>query len=352
MLADLKLLVECESPTEDLPACNRVVSVASEISKRVLGDSGSIIQEQGRPVLWIGSKTPEIVLLCHLDTVWPIGSFIPLWKVDGDVVSGPGCYDMKAGFIQALYAMRNIDFDRVALIATTDEETGSATSRDLIEQVSKSAKAVLVLESAIDGKVKVGRKGTSMYKIAIHGRAAHAGLEPEKGINATIEIAGIVNQIAKLENKELGTSVVPTVMISGTTTNTVPALATLDIDCRSFTMKEMERVQSAIHNLKPQNPEARIEITGGINRPPLELEATKELFAKCEVIAHRLNISPFGSASVGGASDGNFAGIHTKVLDGLGAVGGGAHAAHEHILASHLAPRSELLHELIKEILA
>ena len=352
MLADLKLLVECESPTEDLPACNRVVSVASEISKRVLGDSGSIIQEQGRPVLWIGSKTPEIVLLCHLDTVWPIGSFIPLWKVDGDVVSGPGCYDMKAGFIQALYAMRNIDFDRVALIATTDEETGSATSRDLIERVSKSAKAVLVLESAIDGKVKVGRKGTSMYKIAIHGRAAHAGLEPEKGINATIEIAGIVNQIAKLENKELGTSVVPTVMISGTTTNTVPALATLDIDCRSFTMKEMERVQSAIHNLKPQNAEARIEITGGINRPPLELEATKELFAKCEVTAHRLNISPFGSASVGGASDGNFAGIHTKVLDGLGAVGGGAHAAHEHILASHLAPRSELLHELIKEILA
>ena len=101
MLADLKLLVECESPTEDLPACNRVVSVASEISKRVLGDPGSIIQEQGRPVLWIGSKTPEIVLLCHLDTVWPIGSFIPLWKVDGDVVSGPGCYDMKAGFIQA-----------------------------------------------------------------------------------------------------------------------------------------------------------------------------------------------------------------------------------------------------------
>ena len=184
----------------------------------------SVFDEKGRPVYWLGTRTPSVVLLAHLDTVWPIGSFTPLWKVEGDVVRGPGIYDMKAGFIQALYAMRNIDFDRVALLATTDEETGSATSRNLIEKVSKSAKAVLVLESAIDGKVKVGRKGTSMYKIAIHGRAAHAGLEPEKGINATIEIAGIVNQIAKLENKELGTSVVPTVMISGTTTNTVPAL--------------------------------------------------------------------------------------------------------------------------------
>ena len=115
MLDDLRVLVECESPTEDLPACNRVVSVASEISKRVLGDPGSIIQEQGRPVLWIGSKTPEIVLLCHLDTVWPIGSFIPLWKVDGDVVSGPGCYDMKAGFIQA-YAQGRLDLTLCACL--------------------------------------------------------------------------------------------------------------------------------------------------------------------------------------------------------------------------------------------
>ena len=352
MINDLRLLVECESPTDDLDACARVVNVAREISSRVLAASPAIIEEKGRPVFWLGSKKPDVVLLCHLDTVWPIGSFLPLWKVEGDVISGPGCYDMKAGFIQALYAMKGLDHSRVALIATTDEETGSATSRELIERVSKDAKAVLVLESAIDGKVKVGRKGTSMYKIIIHGRAAHAGLEPEKGVNATIEVAEIVHQLVALENKELGTSVVPTVMVSGTTTNTVPALATLDVDCRSFTMKEMERVQSAIHALKPRNPEARIEVSGGINRPPLEKEATSALYAQCESIAKRLNISPFGSASVGGASDGNFAGIHTQVLDGLGAVGNGAHAAHEHVLASHMAPRSEMLHELIKEILA
>ena len=303
-------------------------------------------------MLWIGSKTPEIVLLCHLDTVWPIGSFIPLWKVDGDVVSGPGCYDIKAGFIQALYAIKNLDLTQVALIATTDEETGSGTTRELIENVSKKAKAVLVLESAIDGKVKVGRKGTSMYKITVHGRAAHAGLEPEKGVNATIEIAAIVETLNKLGNSQFGTTVVPTTMNYGTTTNTVPALATLDIDCRSFTLAEMQRVQDSIKNLTPIHPEAKIEVTGGINRPPLETASTQKLYEKCELVAKNLGMTPLGSASVGGASDGNFAGIHTQVLDGLGAVGEGAHATHEHIFASHLEPRSQLLASLVEEILA
>ena len=186
MLDDLRALVECESPTEDLEACRRVIKLASEISNRLLGNAGEIKEEKGRPVFWLGSKNPEVVLLAHLDTVWPIGSFTPLWKIDGDVVRGPGIYDMKAGFIQALYAMKGLDLSRVALIATTDEETGSATSRELIEEVSKVSNAVLILESAIDEKVKIGRKGTSMYRISIHGRAAHAGLEPEKGINTKI----------------------------------------------------------------------------------------------------------------------------------------------------------------------
>jgi glutamate carboxypeptidase len=259
---------------------------------------------------------------------------------------------MKAGFIQALYAMKDSDLSKVALIATTDEETGSATTRELIERVSKKAKAVLVLESAIDGKVKIGRKGTSMYKITVHGRAAHAGLEPEKGVNATVEIAAIVNTLISLGNKEFGTTVVPTVMNSGTTTNTVPALASLDVDCRSFTLAEMQRVESAIHSLSTIHPEAKLEVSGGINRPPLETSATQALYEKCEAVAKKLGIPPLGSASVGGASDGNFAGIHTQVLDGLGAVGEGAHATHEHILASHLEPRSKLLAALVKEILA
>jgi glutamate carboxypeptidase len=258
---------------------------------------------------------------------------------------------MKSGFIQALYAMRGQDFGRVALIATTDEETGSAASRKLIEEISKKAKAVLVMEASLDGKLKIGRKGTSMYQITIHGRAAHAGLEPEKGINATVEISKIVSKLIALENKELGTSVVPTVMTSGSTTNTVPALASLDVDSRSFTMAEMKRVEQAIRALKPENKDARIEITGGINRPPMETSSSSELYELAEKVAVKLEMSPLGSASVGGASDGNFAAIHTKVLDGLGSLGGGAHANNEHILVSHLEPRSNLIAALIKEIL-
>jgi glutamate carboxypeptidase len=154
-----------------------------------------------------------------------------------------------------------------------------------------------------------------------------------------------------LGNNEHGTTVVPTVMTSGTTTNTVPALATLDVDCRSFKYSEMQRVQEAINKLKPIHPEAKIEISGGINRPPLETSATQSLYELAEKVAKDLGQPPLGSASVGGASDGNFAGMHTQVLDGLGAVGNGAHATHEHVLASYLEPRSELLAALVTEIL-
>jgi glutamate carboxypeptidase len=352
MLQDLQALVKCESPTEDLAACNRVIELAGKISERVTGVKGDLIQEKGRPVFWLGSKSPKVALLAHLDTVWPIGSFTPLWKVDGDLARGPGCYDMKAGFVQALYAMKELDQNQVALIATTDEETGSATSRDLIERVSKGAKAVLVLESAIDGKVKVGRKGTSMYKITIRGRAAHAGLEPEKGVNATVEISEIVRKLTALENPALGTSVVPTVLKSGTTTNTVPALATLDVDSRSFSLAEMEAVKSAIYSLTTTNPEARIEVSGGINRPPLEKSATEALYLKLENVAKKLGMGEIGSAVVGGASDGNFAGIYTEVLDGLGAVGSGAHALTENISIKDLEPRTKLLVAFVKEILS
>ena len=352
MLSDLKMLVECESPTEDLLACNRVVELASEISLRVTGVKGDLLQELGRPIFWLGSKSPKVALLAHLDTVWPIGSFTPVWKIDGELVRGPGCYDMKAGFIQALYAMRDLDHNQAALIATTDEETGSVTSRELIERVSKSAKAVLVLESAIDGRVKVGRKGTSMYTITIHGRAAHAGLEPEKGVNATVEMSLIVNKLIALQNPELGTSVVPTVLTSGTTTNTVPAVATLEVDSRSFSLAEMERVKSAIYALMPNHSDARIEVSGGINRPPLEKSATESLYLKLEGVVEKLRMEKIGSAVVGGASDGNFAGIHTQVLDGLGAVGSGAHALTENVSIKDLEPRTKLLTALVKEILA
>ncbi len=349
-LAALEKLVRCESPTEDLQACIAVINLASEIAAEVLGAPATIRQIEGRPVFWWGDQDPEIVLLAHLDTVWPHGSFTPLWSVEGDVARGPGIYDMKAGFIQALYAMQGIE-GSVALIATTDEETGSATSKEFIKEISRKSKAVLVLEAAIDGKVKTGRKGTSMYNITVHGRASHAGLEPEKGINATVEIARLVLQLSALENAEHGTTVVPTVMHSGNTSNTVPDLAVLDVDARSFLQADLLRVDNAIRAFATQHPEARVEITGGLNRPPLELSSTKELYERAHKVAAKLGMS-LDHAAVGGASDGNFAAAAgAKVLDGLGAVGHGAHAHNEWASVSAIQERTEFLHAFILDLL-
>ena len=351
MLAALEALVRCESPTEDVDACRNVVRLASDIATRVLGTPAEIKEIEGRPVFWWGSPEPEIILLGHLDTVWPHGSYQPLWEVDGDVVRGPGVFDMKAGFLQALYALKGIE-GSVALIATTDAETGSHASRKLILDLSAKAKAVLVLEASLDGKVKTGRKGTSMYQVHVHGLASHAGLEPEKGVNATTEIAHVILKVTQLENSEHGTSVVPTVLHSGNTTNTVPDHAILDIDIRSFSLAELERVDSAIRGLKAENPKARIEVIGGINRPPLQEQSTADLYERVEKVAATLGMQPLGSAKVGGASDGNFAAAAgAPVLDGLGAVGGGAHAPNEWLSAKTLEPRTELLHALIVDLL-
>jgi len=335
-LTDLKRLVECESPTEDLVACNQVVDLAIEITNSLLKVKAEKVMENGRPVYWWGSKSPKIVLLCHIDTVWPKGSFTPTWQVNGDVATGPGVFDMKAGFIQALYSLVGIEHleNQVALVATTDEETGSATSKDLIARLAKAA----------------GRKGTAMYQIKVTGLASHAGLEPEKGINATTEIAKLVLQIASLENQNFGTTAVPTVLHSGTTTNTVPAFATLDVDVRSFTKSELERIDNAIRTLK--SDVAKVEVTGGINRPPLEESSTSELHAKFEKVAASLGFPEIGKASVGGASDGNLAAAAgAKVLDGLGAVGHGAHAPTEFIIVSYLEPRIKLTNAFIVELL-
>lgn len=353
-LAELQELVECQSPTEDLEACTRVISLAADIVNRNLSIPAEERIENGRPILWWGSQNPKIVLLTHLDTVWPTDSYLPLWKVDGDKIYGPGTFDMKAGFLQALYALKNIEGAEksVALIATTDEEVGSQTSRALIERVSKGASAVLVFEASLNGKVKTGRKGTSMYQIKVHGRASHAGLDPEKGVNATVEIANVVLKMTALENTEFGTTVVPTTLHSGTVTNTVPALAVLDIDSRSFTMAELQRIDAAIKGLVPVHPEARIEVTGGINRPPLELSSTQDLYEKLEAVAAKIGMAPIGHAAVGGASDGNLAAATgVAVLDGLGAVGDGAHAPHEHILASSIPARIQLTESFIKELI-
>ena len=351
-LIDIQRLVECESPTEDLAACNQVVDIAIEIANKLLKTPATKINENGRPVFWWGAKNPKIVLLCHLDTVWPKGSFQPTWKIEADIATGPGVFDMKAGFIQALYAVSQVSGaqENVALVATTDEETGSATSKELIERLAKTAQAVLVFEAALDRKVKTGRKGTAMYQVVVTGKASHAGLEPEKGINATTELAKLVMQISTLENPEFGTTAVPTVMQSGTTTNTVPALAKLDIDVRSFTIAELNRIDKSIRSLS--SDVAKVEVTGGINRPPLETSSSMELYEKLEKVAKDFGLAPIGHASVGGASDGNLAAAAgDKVLDGLGAIGMGAHAPSESIKVSTIDERIKLTTAFINELL-
>lgn len=351
MLEALEKLVRAESPTEDLSACRKVLEVANQIALDELGSAGEILIINDRPVFWWGDKKPKIVLLAHLDTVWPKGSFEPIWQIDGDVLRGPGVFDMKAGFIQALFALKGIS-GSVALIATTDEETGSFASRDLIKEVSKYASAVLVLEPSLDGQVKTGRKGTGMYVIKAIGLAAHAGLEPEKGINASVELALQILKLRELESAKHGTTVVPTLMKGGTTANTVPNEATVEVDARSFSQSDLERVDRAIKSLKPELAGAKLEITGGLNRPVLEPVATKELYEIAQQTAKTLNMAPLGSAEVGGASDGNFAAAAgAKVLDGLGAIGGGAHAKNEWVLISALQERSAFLNAFIKDLL-
>ena len=351
MLSALEKLVRLESPTDDLDACRSVIQLASDIAQEVLGSPAQIRDVNGRPVFWWGVDKPDVVILAHLDTVWPKGSFQPVWSIKEGTASGPGIFDMKAGFIQALFAMKGID-GSVALVATSDEETGSTTSKDFIKEISSKAKAVLVLEATLNGKVKTGRKGTAMYQIKIHGKASHAGLDPHKGINATVEMGHAILAISGLENIDLGTTVVPTMLRSGNTTNTVPDLAILDIDVRSFSLLELNRVDAAIRDLKAVNALTRYEITGGFNRPPLETTSTMALYERAERVAKALGMPPLGHASVGGASDGNFAAAAgAQVLDGLGAIGDGAHAAHEWVDITTLQSRSALLHALIKDIL-
>jgi glutamate carboxypeptidase len=347
---NLQRLVECESPSEDLEACHRVVEVARDIANEVLGGGAFKVEEGGRPIFWWGSRQPQILLLAHLDTVWPIGSRQPLWIIDGDIARGPGIFDMKAGFIQALYALSEIPqvSESIALIGTTDEEIESISSKGFLENLSRKAQAVLILEPSHYGKVKTRRKGAALYKIKIEGLASHAGLDPQKGINATTEIAHIVLKILELNSEEFETTVVPTVLHSGTTSNSVPAFATLEIDCRSFSMAELDRVDMALKSLETVDSRAAMHLSGGINRPPLETESTKFLYAKLELAAAKLGMNPIGQAAVGGVSDGNLAAaVGAQVLDGLGAVGDGAHADKEFVYLSQIPERITLLKEFL-----
>ncbi|MFN8198460.1 MAG: M20 family metallopeptidase [Nakamurella multipartita] len=364
LLADLEQLVRCESPSADLGAVAASADLIAALGARRLGVEPRRFTVEGcqHVAFRFGTGPIRVLLLAHHDTVWPIGSLAEHpWSIDEAgspaVLRGPGTVDMKAGLAMAIHAMaavaeRGHDLAGVCLLVTGDEEIGSPTSRALIEEHARGARACLVLEGAgPSGALKTARKGTSWYRIGIVGRAAHAGGEPEKGINAAVELAHLILAVGALGAPEAGTTVTPTVAAAGTTTNTVPAAAVLNIDVRARTAAEQERVHAAMLALAPTLPGATLTVAGGINRPPMPRSSAAGLFAIAGRLADREGLGPLAERSVGGGSDGNFtAALGVPTLDGLGAVGGGAHAADEHVRLDAIGPRTVLLAALIQEL--
>ncbi|HEX9696261.1 MAG TPA: M20/M25/M40 family metallo-hydrolase [Actinomycetota bacterium] len=346
----LEALVSAESPSSDPAACAKAARALFDVIGRAPDQT---VATGGREhYVWRWPGTPRVLLLGHLDTVWPAGT-IDRWPfaVDGDRATGPGCFDMKAGLVVAGEALRSLDpIEGVTLVVNTDEELGSITSRALIESEARGAGATLVLEPGHGDAVKVARKGVGMYTLRVGGRAAHAGLEPENGVNAIVEAALQVPAIAAIADPARGTTVTPTMMSAGSARNVVPAEATVQIDVRVSTMAEAGRVDAALRDLTASLPGATIDVDGDLNRPPLERAMSERLYAFAREVGGGIGWVP-GPAEVGGGSDGNFtAAMGVPTLDGLGGRGGGAHAEGEWIDLSSLPVRVAMLRGLIERI--
>jgi glutamate carboxypeptidase len=365
MLADIETLVTCESPSDDLAAVALSAEVVSRVGADRLGADPERIVIDGRTHLrWQfgGSDHRRVLVVGHHDTVWPIGSLATHpFAVDGGILRGPGCLDMKAGLAMAFHAATFLaglsglsGLSGLTLLVTGDEELGSPSSRSLIEAAASGCAAALVLEASADGgALKTARKGLSFYELRVRGHAAHAGSEPENGVNSTIELAHQINAISALADPARGTTVTPTKLWAGTTINTIPATGTVCVDVRARTVAEQERVDEGIRVLRPALDGAELEVFGGPNRPPMPAESSASLYARACELATELGLTPPPSAIVGGVSDGNFtAGVGTPTLDGLGAVGGGPHADNEHVVVAELPRRAALLAALLADLLA
>jgi glutamate carboxypeptidase len=353
-------LCEAESPSGDAEGSRSVVEIFARAAKEVSAvssiervEASNGFGEHLRVEAFAGHEGARpLLVLGHTDTVHPRGSLAARpWREEGGRVYAPGVFDMKAACAAALAALRACQETGlkprrpVRLLLTCDEESGSASGRALVEQEARRAECVLVLEPpAPGGRAKTERKGTGMFVLTAEGRAAHAGLEPEKGASAVLEIARQIERVHALADPELGTTINVGVVSGGTHSNVVPARARAEVDVRFRTAREAERVEGAIRSLAPLDPRVSLSVSGGINRPPLErTEQIAELFGRARGVAAALGMD-LGEASVGGASDGNFAAaVGLAVLDGLGVEGDGAHAAHEHILIDAVARRGALL---------
>jgi glutamate carboxypeptidase len=301
----------------------------------------------------------QTLVLGHLDTVHGLGTLARMpFRVSRGRAYGPGILDMKGGLVIALYAVDALAAmglapeKRVVFLWTSDEEIGSGTSRDAIEREARRSEAVLVLEPAagLDGRVKTGRKGVGEFEILVTGRAAHAGLNPEEGINAIEEIALQVGRISRWNEPKRGITVNAGVIEGGTRTNVIPEKARVVVDVRAARAADMRALDRKFRALRPVLRGAKLEIRGGFNRPPMERRASAMLYAKARALAREMSVA-LGEAFVGGGSDGSFtAALGIPTLDGLGAVGGGAHSPDENVLIRKLPERAALLAGLLLAI--
>jgi len=355
MLADLELLVNTESPSLDVPRLEVSAHVLAGVMERRLGSAPRIIDGPAGPhVHWSGGGSPKVLIVGHHDTVFPVGSCAerPFTIAEGRA-TGPGIFDMKTGVVQAVHAVASLaDSSGVEILITADEEVGSGTSRALIEERALACGNVLVCEASADGgALKIARKGTGGYEVVVHGRAAHAGLEPEKGINSLVAAAELILQINTLGDPATATTVTPTVASAGTAENVVPAMARITVDVRVEQPGEEQRLAAAFAALTTSVPGAIIEVTGGVDRPPMPSSASATLFPVAVAAGAAIGMGEVVGVGVGGGSDGNFtAAIGVPTLDGLGAVGGGAHADHEYVLVDTLVPRAHLLAAIITRL--
>lgn len=369
----LQSLVLCESPTEDGAAVNRAMDLAAgwaqQAGGRVLrhagGEYGDVVE------LWFdgssaGASQKPLMLLGHLDTVWPTGTLASMpWREAVDAEGrqrlwGPGVLDMKAGVVMALAAVEAVQRSgglprSVVLLLNPDEETGSHISRPHTERVARGCEAVFVLEPAQglpgtpdNAAYKTARKGVGDYRLEVTGVASHAGVDFERGHSAVLELARLLQTVASFTDLPSGLTVNPGVIGGGTRSNVIAAEAWAQVDVRIAREADAERVDALFHGLRVTDAACSLRVTGGINRPPMERsEGTVQLFKRARALAASLGFD-LDEAATGGGSDGNFtAGLGIPTLDGMGAVGEGAHAAHESILLDALLPRTQLLAAMI-----
>lgn len=355
MLADLSVLVEAESPSRDVDRLTVHARLVSGMMVRLLGSAPDLVASPVGPhIHWRGGGEPRVLILGHHDTVHPAGTLAARpFSVTGGIAAGPGVFDMKAGIVQALHAVAAMaDRSGVEILLSSDEEIGSRESRALIEERALACGAVLVLEPSADGgALKTGRKGTGTFEVRVRGRASHAGLEPEKGINSLVELANLIPQIVAIADPSRGTTVTPTVASAGTADNVVPENASCFVDVRVAVPEEKPRVEAAMAALRGSVPGTEIEVLGGIGRPPMHESAAAVLMGIAAQVAAEAGIENLDGVVVGGGSDGNFtAAVGVQTLDGLGAVGGGAHSADEHVVVAEMPHRAALIAGLCQRL--